>query len=157
MPDQSRYQDAVIDMLVVCPLFDRFAPQELQYAAPYFHLENIPQGGEVFREGDAGTFMGVVHEGKVAVLKADSDNQPVRVAMLQRGKIFGEMAVIDGERRSASCVAETPCTLLTLSKDSLDKMVEAHPKIAARVIRALAMSLSRRLRMVDFQLADHQL
>lgn len=157
MPHQSRYQDAVIDMLGACPLFDRFLPQELQHAAPYFHLENISQGGKVFREGDAGTFMGMVHDGKVAVLKADSDNQPVRVATLQRGKIFGEMAVLDGERRSASCVAEPPCALLTLSKESLDKMVETHPKVAAKVIRSLAMSLSRRLRMVDFQVAEHQL
>jgi CRP-like cAMP-binding protein len=55
------------------------------------------------------------------------------------------------------CVAATDCTLLTLSKDSLDKMMIEAPKTAAQVIRTLAVSLSKRLRMADGKLVDHQI
>ncbi|MFE8072600.1 cyclic nucleotide-binding domain-containing protein [Marinobacteraceae bacterium S3BR75-40.1] len=157
MSQNDSYKDTVIDMLVDCQLFNHFSPADLQQAAPYFHFEDVSKGGKIFDEGDVGTFMGIIHDGKIAVLKTDSQNQPNKLAVLQRGKTFGEMAVLDGERRSASCVAETDCTLLTLSRESLDRMLEEHPKVAAKVVRALAVSLSRRLRMIDFKVADHQI
>ena len=75
------------------------------------------------------------------------------MATLRSGRAFGEMAVLDGERRSASCVAASNCQLLNLGKDSLEKMLNDAPKIAAKIIRALAVSLSKRLRMADGQLA----
>ncbi len=65
------------------------------------------------------------------------------------------MAVLDGERRSATCIAATECILLTLSKDSLDRMIFDVPAIASKVVRAVAVSLSRRLRMAVGQLVDH--
>jgi CRP-like cAMP-binding protein len=67
------------------------------------------------------------------------------------------MAVLDGERRSATCIAATECTMLILSKDSLEKMILETPRIAAKVIRAIAVSLSRRLRMADGKLVDYQI
>ncbi|HEU0187472.1 MAG TPA: cyclic nucleotide-binding domain-containing protein, partial [Gallionellaceae bacterium] len=60
-------------------------------------------------------------------------------------------------RRSATCQAETDCTLLTLSKEALDKMIIETPRTGARVIRAVAVALSRRLRMADGKLVDHQI
>jgi CRP-like cAMP-binding protein len=66
------------------------------------------------------------------------------------------MAVLDGEYRSATCVAAQDCVLLILSRDSLDKMELDVPKTAARVIRTIAVSLSRRLRLADGKLVDHQ-
>ena len=75
---------------------------------------------------------------------------------LRKGRAFGEMAVLDGERRSASCLAASDCQLLSLGKDSLEKMLNDAPKIAAKIIRALAVSLSKRLRMADGQLAAQQ-
>jgi len=67
------------------------------------------------------------------------------------------MAVLDGERRSATCIAATDCVLLTLSKDSLDRMLEETPRNAAKVIRAVAVALSKRLRMADGKLVDYQI
>ncbi|MNJ77721.1 hypothetical protein D3C77_752880 [compost metagenome] len=66
------------------------------------------------------------------------------------------MAVLDGERRSASCVAASDCQLLNLGKDSLEKMLNETPKVAAKIIRALAVALSRRLRMLDGQRLSQQ-
>jgi hypothetical protein len=90
---------------------------------------------KIFHEGDAGSFMCIIHTGQVAVQKTTGDGQLVTIATLRSGRSFGEMAVLDGERRSASCVAASNCQLLNLGKDSLEKMLNDAPKIAAKIIR----------------------
>jgi CRP/FNR family transcriptional regulator, cyclic AMP receptor protein len=156
-PEKSLLVEDIGDMLMECDLFNNLPPAEIKSAARYFSVSNIGEGATIFNEGDDGTFMCIVNSGSVSILKSNLDEKVVKIATLRKGRTFGEMAVLDGERRSARCVAETECTLLTLSRDSLDKMLLEMPRTAARVIRAVAVSLSRRLRMADGKLVDHQI
>jgi CRP-like cAMP-binding protein len=73
------------------------------------------------------------------------------------GHTLGEMAVLDGERRSASCVAESDCVLVTLSRQAMDNMLETQSRIGAKILRAIAVSLSRRMRMTAGKLVDFQI
>lgn len=157
MSDTSAYLNRVMDMLGDCSMFNHFSSGELQRIAAYFNVSETPEAGVIFSEGDEGSFMGIIHSGKVSVFKADSEDRPVQVATLKKDKTFGEMAVLDGERRSATCTAATWCSILTLSRESLERMMEESPRVAAKVIRAIAITLSRRLRVVDFKVAEHQL
>jgi CRP/FNR family cyclic AMP-dependent transcriptional regulator len=150
MPDASQLNAEIRDMLMDCGLFDALQPTDFHAVAGYFSLAHMTAGETIFQEGDAGTFMCILHRGQVSVRKTDGSGQAVEIAVLRRGA-FGEMAVLDGERRSASCVAASDCQLLTLGKDSLEKMLNEAPRIAARMIRALAVALSKRLRMQDGQ------
>ncbi|MDD0972943.1 cyclic nucleotide-binding domain-containing protein [Pseudomonas fontis] len=156
MPDPNLLNNAIRDMLMDCGLFDQLQPGDFQAAAGYFSISNMSAGESIFSEGDAGTFMCILHSGQVSVRKNNPDDQPVEIAVLRKGRAFGEMAVLDGERRSASCIAATDCQLLNLGKDSLEKMLNDAPKIAAKIIRALAVALSRRLRMLDGQRLSQQ-
>ncbi|AZL67550.1 cyclic nucleotide-binding domain-containing protein [Pseudomonas oryziphila] len=151
MPDQSHLNAEIRDMLMDCGQFDTLQPGDYLAAAGYFSLTAISEGQTIFSEGDAGTFMCILHRGVVSVRKTDSAGALVEIATLRKGRAFGEMAVLDGERRSATCVAASDCQLLTLGKDSLEKMLMDAPRIAARIIRALAVALSKRLRMQDGQ------
>jgi len=156
MPEASFLNNEIRDLLMDCGLFDQLQPGDFSAAAGYFALSSMAAGEVIFREGDAGTFMCLIVAGQVAVRKTDADGREVDIAVLRKGRAFGEMAVLDGERRSASCVAASDCQLLSLGKDALDRMLNDAPKIAAKVIRALAVALSRRLRMVDGQLLAQQ-
>ncbi|AGZ36459.1 cyclic nucleotide-binding domain-containing protein [Pseudomonas sp. SWI6] len=151
MPDQTLLNTEIRDMLMDCGQFDNLQLSDFQAAAGYFSLTEIREGHTIFNEGDAGTFMCILHQGVVSVRKTDSTGAQVEIATLRKGRAFGEMAVLDGERRSASCIAASDCLLLTLGKDSLEKMLNEAPRIAARIIRALAVTLSKRLRMQDGQ------
>lgn len=151
MPEASHLIDAIRDLLLECGLFDLLHPADVLTAAGYFSLNRIDEGAPIFREGDAGSFMCILSQGAVSVRKINLAGEEVEVACLRRGRAFGEMAVLDGERRSASCVAASDSVLLTLGKDALDKMLQETPKVAAQVIRAIAVSMSRRLRMADGQ------
>jgi len=141
-------------MLSDCDVFREFDYAEVTSAARYFNLIEIKKAEIIFNEGDAGSFMCIVSSGKVAIQKRNQDMEKVAIATLLPGRSLGEMAVLDGERRSATCIAATDCTLLTLSKESLDRMLREAPAAAAKVIRAVAVSLSKRLRMADGQLVD---
>ena len=156
MPEATFLNNEIRDLLMDCGLFDQLLPGDFATAAGYFALSSLDAGQEIFREGDAGTFMCIIVHGQVAVSKADANGREVEIAVLRKGRAFGEMAVLDGERRSASCVAASDCQLLSLGKDALEKMLNDVPKIAAKIIRALAVALSRRLRMLDGQLLSQQ-
>ena len=156
MPEISATLNELSDMLVECDLFRNFDYADISSAAHYFSFIEIEEDGIIFQEGDLGAFMCIVNSGKVSVLKSNQDFEKVEIATLQAGRTFGEMAVLDGERRSATCVAATDCNLLTLSKDSLDRMLLDIPATAAKVVRAVAISLSRRLRMADGKLVDRR-
>jgi CRP-like cAMP-binding protein len=100
--------------------------------------------------------MCIIVSGQVSVRKTDADGREVEIAVLRKGRAFGEMAVLDGERRSASCVAASDCQVLSLGKDALEKMLNEAPRSAAKIIRALAVALSKRLRMLDGQRLSQQ-
>ena len=157
MTEKSSLVREIADMLMESSLFSDFSASELQSVARHFGCSPVEQGKAIFREGDEGAFMCIINAGEVAVLKSDSSGHKVELAVLRNGRVFGEMAALDGERRSATCVARTQCVLLTLSKDSLDRMLLEMPKTAAKVVRVIAVSLSRRLRMADGKLVDHQI
>jgi len=154
MPEKSKTLDEIGELLMDCDIFKNFPAHDMQAVARYFGLSDLEKGEAIFREGDAGTFMCIVGSGDIAVVKSNLDGKRVTLATLREGRTFGEMALLDGERRSATCVAATDCTLLTLSQDSLDKMLDEAPRTAASVIRAVAIALSRRLRMADGKLVD---
>ncbi|OIR11583.1 cyclic nucleotide-gated potassium channel [mine drainage metagenome] len=154
MSDRSALLEEISSMLLDSDLFSHLSPAELR-AAHYFGVNKIAEDEVIFNEGDIGLFMCIVHSGSIAVIKANQNEELVEMVKLGHGRAFGEMAVLDGERRSATCRAAEDSILLTLSKEALDKMLEEHPRIAARVIRAIAVSLSRRLRMAVGQLVDH--
>ncbi len=157
MPAQSQLVDEIRDMLLDCGLFDSLSPNELLSAAGYFNNGKCTPEASICCEGDLGTFMCIINAGAVSVCKIKSSGETIELAKLRKGRAFGEMAVLGGERRSASCIAVSDCRLLMLAKDSLDKMLGESPKTAAKMIRAIAIAMSRRLRMADGQLVEQQL
>jgi CRP/FNR family cyclic AMP-dependent transcriptional regulator len=156
MSEPTFLNNEIRDWLMDCGLFDQLQLADFAAASGYFSISTVAEGEAIFREGDAGSFMCILHTGQVAVQKTGPDGQVITMATLRSGRAFGEMAVLDGERRSATCIAASNCQLLNLGKDSLEKMLNDAPKIAAKIIRALAVSLSKRLRMADGQLAAQQ-
>lgn len=91
-----------------------------------------PAGTTVVREGDPGDSMGIIVAGKVDVRKGDNV-----VATLEVGDYFGELALIDGEPRTATVVATKDLTLLTVKAEEFDTLL-TDPYFARAVMRNLA-------------------
>jgi CRP/FNR family cyclic AMP-dependent transcriptional regulator len=147
--------EEIRNMLLDSNMFKHLPTMELYKVAQYFDLNRYRMGETIFSEGDEGTFMCIVHEGRVSVIKTDINLTAVVMGTEGAGRAFGEMAVLDGERRSASCVAETDCVLLTLAKSAMNSMLEQQPSIGVKILSAIAASLSHRMRFAAGRLVDH--
>lgn len=102
-------------------MFDGLTPNELLSAADYFNVSKCARDAKIYRLGDPGTFVRIIHAGAASVRQINSNSKNIELTRLRKGRAFGEMAVLDGERRSASCIALSQCSLLMLARGSLDK------------------------------------
>lgn len=144
---------AIADMLDGLDLVHDFSYPELEMIAGYLTHEEVGKGATIFAEGNPGDYMLVVIDGRIAIYKGGEHGRQL-LSNEMRGRIIGEMAMLDGERRSATCVAETDCELLILTSANLRKMAGEHPATAYHFMFCLARILSRRLRRVSGMMAD---
>lgn len=112
-------------------------------ALPSFTVE-FPAGEFVFKEGDLGMEMYIVHEGRVEILKQVQEGQR-QLAVLEKGDFFGEMSILEDLPRAASARAASDVKLLLINGTTFDQMLRTNPEIAVRMMR----KLSRRLRETD--------
>jgi CRP-like cAMP-binding protein len=112
-------------------------------------LVDLTAGETVFREGDLGTEMYIVHEGQIEILKQMQDGER-QLALLEKGDFFGEMSILEDLPRAASARAVTDVKLLLINGTTFDQMLRTNPEIAVRMMR----KLSRRLRETDRLLRD---
>lgn len=107
-------------------------------------VADFKEGDYIFREGDLGTEMYIIHEGKVEILNTMSGDEVV-IAVLEKGDFFGEMSILEDMPRAASARALTPTKVLAINGSTFDQMLRDNPEVAVRVMR----KLSRRLRETD--------
>jgi CRP-like cAMP-binding protein len=112
------------------------------------------EGQEVIREGDGGDFMLIVVEGRFEVRKQDRFNTPQRIAVVEPGRSLGEMSMIDGEPRFATCVALEPTLIAVLGRESLARIIVEQPLIGAKLLMELVLMLSQRLRATSNRLME---
>jgi serine/threonine protein kinase len=132
-----------VDFLLQIPAFNALSAEEATRLIDKAHRREFTSGQAILRKGDEGDAMYVILEGSVLVPVLDQDGDVRFTARLEAGAIFGEMALLTGERRSADVivVSEHPCVCLELKKQDVDILLRQHPPIA----RFLTEILSKRL------------
>ncbi|MGH8672650.1 MAG: cyclic nucleotide-binding domain-containing protein, partial [Burkholderiales bacterium] len=136
-------------------LFNDFDRHEIESLSNYVQAYSAQPGCVVFEEGGAGNYMCVLLSGRVEVYKDNGTNPGVVVSTETRGRTIGEMALIDGERRSATCIVTEAATLALLTKDNFARITTERPAIAVKLLLKLSRLLSRRLRVVSGRLVDY--
>ena len=101
----------------------------------------VPSGRTLFRKGDPGDGIYIILEGAVKVTLPASGGQKVLLAILGRGDVVGEMALIDGPPRSATVTAARPCDLCRLSPSRFDRLANADAEIARLLLRVVTARL----------------
>ena len=110
----------------------------------------VPRGAALFRAGDPGDAIYVSVHGEIGVHLAGSTR---RLASFAPGVMVGEMAVLEGQRRSADAVAETDLEVLRLSAEAFERLRTAHPALAAKLLHNISLYLAGRLRGLTAELA----
>jgi len=105
-------------------------------------------GEAIARQGEIGECMYVVQEGRVEVVR-EQDGAEVRLATLGEGDFFGEMALFDRERRSATVRALGEARVLTVDKRTFLRRIHEDPSLAFRIVKGM----SQRIRKLNDQVA----
>jgi len=103
------------------------------------------QGAVNFKENDEGTEMFIIIQGIVEIRKATGAASSKVLTTLQKGDMFGEMAIIEKQPRSASAVAVQPTRVLVLNEKLYDNMIGTNPDFARKMNKVL----SERIRRAD--------
>src|SRR5262245_41320879 len=103
--------------------------------------KEVPTGTVLFREGEPGKEVFVVHSGKVAISKRVREVDKV-LATLGPGEFFGEMAIISNRPRNATAVVSEDARLLVIDPKTFEGMIRGNSEISVRMIKKLAERLS---------------
>ncbi|MEI7428823.1 MAG: cyclic nucleotide-binding domain-containing protein [Betaproteobacteria bacterium] len=150
----SRERQAIVDAMECCPLFQDWDSERIDKFSHFLKLEQYGIGQIVFEEGEPGNFMGVVASGKLSVRKFNSSDAQIELAKIYPARIFGEIALLDHERRSATVVALEDSSVLILTSLSLERLAEEVPPLALAFVKKIAIYLSKRMRTADGRLVD---
>jgi CRP/FNR family cyclic AMP-dependent transcriptional regulator len=152
--DATQFAEKLHALIPKCALLENFSSSEVRLLAHFMDVYRAEAGVEVIAEGDGGDFMLMLIEGKVEVRKRDRWNTPQLIAEVDAGKILGEMSMIDGEARFATCVATEPVLVALLDRESLARIIVEQPMLGAKVLMELVLMLSQRLRATSQRLLD---
>ena len=122
----------------------------------YMRPTRMPAGSVVIRAGESthSDFMALILDGEVTVeneVDSASGNSMV-VSVLGSGSLIGDMGIIDGAPRSATCIASTNLALAVLTRQAMTRLMEENPAVAARLLMAIAKRIADHLRETNRKL-----
>src|SRR6266498_5818933 len=134
-----------IDTLRHVPLFESLDDEAARQLCELLETRDCKAETFLCRSGDEGDAMYIIERGKVRICVQATDGREVTLTELDRGDFFGEMALLDGQRRSADAVVAEDARLAVLSREHFLSFVRSSPNVALELLAALA----NRLRHTD--------
>lgn len=134
-----------IDTLRQVPLFESLDDKAAKELSELLETLDCKAETFLFRTGDAGDAMYIIEHGKVRICVQAIDGREVTLTELGRGDFFGEMVLLDGQRRSADAVVAEDARLALLSREHFLSFMRSNPDVALEMLTALA----NRLRHTD--------
>src|SRR5947209_15323197 len=143
-----------IALLERVPAFSALAPEDLARVADVAVPRTFDGGEVVFREGDLSDTCYVVRSGHARAVREHPDGRSITLAQFGPGDIFGELAMLDDERRSATVEALEGIETLAIQGPDMRRLLREHPEISVKLIGALGRKLretNERLARQSFQ------
>jgi CRP/FNR family transcriptional regulator, cyclic AMP receptor protein len=139
----------VVELLGRVPAFSTLEPSDLQRIAELAVPRHFEPGQAVFREGDQSDTCYVVREGHARATRTHGDGRTITLATFGPGDIFGELAMFEDERQSATVEAIEPTSVVGVLGPDMRRLMGEHPEIATRLV----IALGRRLREMNARLS----
>jgi CRP/FNR family transcriptional regulator, cyclic AMP receptor protein len=141
--------DETVGLLGHVPAFEALAAEDLRAVAQVAVPRSFEPGQVVFREGDDSDTCYVVSSGHARAMRSHPDGRAITLATFGPGDIFGELAMFDDEKRSATVEAVDPVNAIAILGSDMRRLLREHPEIAVKLV----IALGRRLRAANERLA----
>jgi CRP/FNR family transcriptional regulator len=139
----------VVELLGRVPVFSTLEQGDLERIAEVAVPRDFEPGQAVFREGDSSDTCYVVRRGHLRAIRSHPDGRTITLATFGPGDIFGELAMFEDERRSATVEAIDETSVVGVLGPDMRRLMGEHPSIAARLV----IALGRRLRETNERLS----
>jgi CRP/FNR family transcriptional regulator, cyclic AMP receptor protein len=147
---QSGHAEAVLKKLKQIPIFEEIREDEdfMRRLTGICRSRKYHKGESIINEGDLGSEMYIVYTGAVEIKKRTraGDDYTVVILKAEFNVFFGELALIDDDKRSATVIATEDSEFLVISKEDFVRLGDENPSIGLPVTRAIAKILASRLR-----------
>ena len=137
------------------PFFAEFSREDVSVLASYMNVFRAQPGETIIREDDGGDFMLLLVEGAVDIFKRNQRGEQQHMTNVGPGMTLGEMSMIDGEPRFATCVATESTLFAVLHRDDMAKIILDHPSLGSKILVKLVSLLSARLRQTSARLLQY--
>jgi CRP/FNR family transcriptional regulator, cyclic AMP receptor protein len=127
----------------------RLSLEEARVVVSYMQPRKFAENTVFIQEGDKDNtdFMVLVLDGEVTVESITvSRTTPVTTAVLGAGSLLGEMGIVDGEPRSASCTATTDVRAAVFTRSAMEQLINEYPAIGAKFMMSIALRIAQRMR-----------
>lgn len=141
--------DFAAELLTAPGAMMRLSLQEASVVVSYMQPRVFSQGTIVIKEGDKNNtdYMVLVLDGEVTVENIlVSRTTAVTTAVLGAGSLLGEMGIVDGEPRSATCIATTTVRAAIFTRSALERLIIEQPAIGAKFMMSISLRIAQRLR-----------
>lgn len=125
-----------VKMLAGVPIFEELSPKELKSIATAAKEVTHRQGAVLAREGDSGVGFFLILDGNVSVAVGGRS-----LRKMGAGDFFGEISLLDGGPRTATCTAQTEVTTLGITPWTFKRLIEQNPSIASKMLKVMAQRL----------------
>jgi CRP-like cAMP-binding protein len=138
----------VVALLGRVPVFSTLEQSDLERIGQLAVPRQFEPGQAVFREGDQSDTCYIVREGQARAIRTHGDGRTITLATFGPGDIFGELAMFEDERRSATVEATEPTSVVAVLGPDMRRLMAEHPEISTRLV----IALGRRLRETNERL-----
>jgi len=125
------------------PLFEGLTEQDLAKIGALAQVRNYPVRTVVVTQGEPAAALFAIVSGRLKVTTSDPDGRNTVLGIMGEGEVFGEVALIDGGARSATCTAVEPCALLVIDRALFLELLGNSPGIAVKLLYVLSQRLRR--------------
>jgi CRP-like cAMP-binding protein len=126
-------------------IFENLNDTVLEEISSLVSVREYPKGSMIILEEEFGDIVFIIKKGTVKITRVNDEGKEVILAMLGEMEVFGEMAIIDGESRSANALAQESCELLAISSEDFINLLKNHFSVSL----GLMSELAKRLRKSD--------
>ena len=138
-----------VKLLKQAAIFQDLDDGELARVAEVCREQKFTIGQYVFKEGESGNRLFLISSGEVRISRTIPGSGEEALAVLKPGACFGEMSIFDRSERSTDAIANTACTLITISRSDFELLLDFNRDIAYKVLWAVVRLLSARLRVTN--------
>lgn len=142
-PMLQRSREKYRALLAAIPLFEGLDETELGKVSALARVKNYPARAVVVRQGDPAAALFAIVRGRLKVVATGPDGNDTVLGIMGEREVFGEVALLDGGPRSATCSAVEACDLLEIDRTAFLELLRESPSISVKLLRVLAQRLRR--------------